>query len=64
MYCCPSCPDAVARITGGADAPQLCGEVRFYQEYGNVLVVANISGMPICSETGFFALHIQEGGSC
>ena len=64
MYRCSACPDAVARIKGGADAPHLGGEVRFYQECGNVLVVADISGMPKSNGTGFFALHIHEGGSC
>ena len=64
MYCCSTCPDAVARIKGGEEAPHLCGEVRFYQECGNVLVVADISGMPDCGGTGFFALHIHEGDSC
>ena len=64
MVRCPACPDAVACIRGGADAPHLCGEVRFYQECGTVLVVADISGMPSCGGTGFFALHIHEGGSC
>lgn len=58
------CPDAVARVRGGEDAPQLCGEARFYQECGAVLVVADICGMPLHSVTGFFALHIHEGGSC
>ena len=58
------CPDAVACIRGGADAPHLSGEVRFYQECGNVLVVADIAGMPTSNETGFFALHIHEGNSC
>ncbi len=64
MYRCPSCPHAVARIKGGADALHLSGEVRFYQESGRVLVVADISGIPTCGGTGFFALHIHEGGSC
>ena len=64
MYRCPAYPNAVARIKGGSDAPHVSGEVRFYQECGNVLVVADISGMPTCGETGFFALHIHEGGSC
>lgn len=64
MYRCSACPDAVARIKGGADAPSLNGEVRFYQECGNVLVVADMSGMPICGGTGFFALHIHEGDAC
>ncbi|MBR2132717.1 MAG: superoxide dismutase family protein [Oscillospiraceae bacterium] len=64
MYRCPVCPDAVDRIRGGADAPHLSGEVRFYQECGEVLVVADISGIPFCAGTGFFALHIHEGSSC
>ena len=64
MVRCPVCPDAVACIRGGADAPHLSGEVRFYQECGNVLVVADISGLPTCGGTGFFALHIREGDCC
>ena len=64
MVRCPVCPDAVACIKGGADAPHLSGEVSFYQECGNVLVVADISGLPTCSESGFFALHIHEGDCC
>ena len=64
MICCPSCPDAVARIKAGADAPQLSGTVRFYQQREAVLVVAEITGLPACSETGFFALHIHAGDSC
>ncbi len=63
MYCCPACPHAAAQIKGGAQTPQVTGEVRFYQECGAVLVVADISGMPT-GETGFFALHIHEGNSC
>lgn len=59
-----ACPHAVARIKGGSDAPQLSGVVRFYQEYGSALVVADISGMPTSGGTGFFALHIHEDGSC
>ena len=58
------CPDAVAYIKGGADAPSLSGEVRFYQECGNVLVVADIAGMPTSNGPGFFALHIHDGNSC
>ena len=58
------CPDAVARIKGGKDAPQLYGKVSFYQQCGNVLVIADIFGMPICDGSGFFALHIHEGGCC
>lgn len=64
MHCCHARPHAVARIKGGPDAPHLYGEVRFYQERGSVLVVADFFGMPTCSETGFFGLHIHEGDSC
>ena len=56
-------PDATAKVRGVA-VPCLSGQVRFYQERDRVLVVAEISGLPRDSETGFFALHIHEGGSC
>ena len=64
MRCISSCPDAVALIRGGSDAPRLSGQVQFYQELGKVLVVANLSGLPQNSKTSFFALHIHEGSSC
>ena len=64
MYSCTVRPTAVARIKGGHDAPGLSGEVRFYQECRSVLVVANISNLPPNSDSGFFALHIHEGGNC
>ena len=58
------CPDAVAQIRGGAEAPQLSGCVQFYQENGCVLIVARISGLPKESKTGFFGFHIHQGGNC
>lgn len=64
MQYCRKSPDAVARINGGVDAPQLSGCVRFYQENGCVLIVAEISGLPGGSETGFFGFHIHQGESC
>ena len=64
MYICPACPDAVACMQGGPEAPCLSGEVQFYQKRGAVLVAVHVSGLPRESETGFFALHIHEGGSC
>ena len=64
MQSCRKCPDAVARITGGAEAPQLSGRVEFYQENGCVLVAARISGLPKESETGFFGFHIHQGRNC
>jgi len=56
-------PGAVARVSGGRDAPCLFGKVKFYQIGNAVLVVAEIYGLPE-SKTGFFALHIHEGDSC
>ena len=64
MQNCKRCSDAVARITGGAEAPQLSGCVEFYQENRWVLVVARISGLPEESETGFFGFHIHQGRDC
>lgn len=64
MHCVSTCPDAVAVIQGGSEAPRLSGQVRFYQEQKRVLVVADLSCLPQNSSTGFFALHIHEGDSC
>ena len=64
MHYCRKCPDAVAEIRGGVEAPQLTGCVEFYQESGCVLIVARISGLPRESKTGFFGFHIHEGESC
>lgn len=64
MHRCTACPDAVAHIKGGPEAPCVSGQVRFYQQRRSVLVVADISGLPGDSETGFFALHIHQGSSC
>lgn len=63
MQFCRKHPDAVARLQGGAEAPQLIGCVRFYHECGCVLIVAQISGLPE-SETGFFGFHIHQGQNC
>lgn len=64
MQCCRKCPDAVARICGGVEAPQLSGCVQFYQESGYMLIEARIFGLPKESETGFFGFHIHQGDSC
>ena len=63
MQNCRKCPDAVARIQGGAEALQLTGCVQFYQEKGCALIVAEIFGLPK-SETGFYGFHIHQGKSC
>lgn len=57
------CPKAIARICGGRRQPQLSGMVRFFQSIDGVIVEAEIQGLPE-TETGFFAFHIHEGGSC
>lgn len=57
------CPKATARIRGGKEQPQLRGLVRFFQRSDGVIVEAEVSGLPK-TETGFFAFHIHEGGSC
>ncbi len=54
---------AISRIRGSALAPKLQGTVRFLPCFGGVKIVAEICGLPQ-SETGFFALHIHEKGSC
>ena len=58
------CPDAVAQIRGGAEVPGLSGWVRFFKEWGRVLVEVDVSGLPEDGGTGFFPLHIHEGGNC
>ena len=57
-------PDAVALISGGTDAPRLNGMVKFYQKGRDVLVVADILGLPRNNSAGFFGLHIHEGRAC
>ena len=64
MGCCKKSPDAVARIRGGMEAPQLSGCVQFYQESGCVLVVARVCGLPRGSEAGVFGFHIHQGDTC
>lgn len=64
MYDCTACRCAKAYVKGGPEAPELSGEVRFYQKKGSVLVVAELSGLPQEDGPGFFALHIHAGGSC
>ena len=56
-------PGAIARVTGGRDAPCLYGTVKFFATGRNVLVVADICGLPH-SATDIFALHIHAGEGC
>ncbi|MBR2950708.1 MAG: superoxide dismutase family protein [Lachnospiraceae bacterium] len=64
MQHCRKCPDAVAQIRGGVEVPKLSGCIRFYQQKGCVLIVAEIFGLPKENETGFFGFHIHQGESC
>lgn len=64
MRCYSACPDGMAQIIGGPDAPRLSGQVRFFQEDGRVLVVADLKGLPETNRTGFFAFHIHAGSTC
>lgn len=64
MRCFSTCPDAAAQIRGGVDAPHISGQIRFYQECGRVLVVAELSGLPQTGKTDFFAMHIHTGERC
>lgn len=53
-------PGALACVQGEGN---LRGTVKFYETCCGVLVVAQIQGLPK-NDSGFFALHIHEGGSC
>lgn len=59
----PCCPNAIANIRGGENAPMLCGQVKFYQMKNYVLISANIKGLPP-NNSGFYGFHIHEGNSC
>ncbi len=55
---------ASAHITGGKEAPKLRGNALFSQKQGYVLAEFHVVGLPSDNPSGFFALHIHEGGSC
>lgn len=54
---------AEAYIHGEAAYPGLFGKVTFTSCKEGTLVSAKICGLP-ASESGFFALHLHEGGDC
>lgn len=54
---------AIAVIHGGHRAPNLRGQVKFFQKKDCVLVSAQIKGLPD-SDSGFFGFHIHEGSCC
>lgn len=54
----------MAKIRGGVEFPKLSGCIRFYQQKGCMLIVAEIFGLSRENETGFFGFHIHQGESC
>lgn len=60
-------PDAVAVMQGSPEYSQISGTVKFYQAINGVLVVADISGLPVSTEAcreNIFAFHIHDGMAC
>ncbi len=57
------CPIAVARICGGQDYPSVRGLARLFRSCNGTILEVEVTGVPE-TDTGFFALHIHEGGSC
>lgn len=60
-------PQAIARIKGSADYPNLHGTATFYQTPSGVIVISRILGLPHTDEVCYqpiFAFHIHSGGSC
>lgn len=60
-------PIAVADILGSSTYPNIFGTVRFYRSDKNVLVYAEIRGLPKESgkcKNNIFGFHIHEGASC
>lgn len=56
-------PLACAAIRGGDENRGIRGTARFYPHRDGVLAVISVCGLPE-SDSGFFALHIHEGGDC
>ena len=56
-------PDAIAKLQGNRDHPNLRGTVQFYTVKGGILIAAEIKCLPE-TETNFFGFHIHEGCSC
>ena len=60
-------PTAYAAIRGSAPYSSVRGMVYFYQTRGDVVVAAEVSGLPHIGGpcmNGVFAFHIHEGSSC
>ena len=60
-------PKAYAFINGSSNFSSIAGTVRFYQSNVGVIVVTELTGLPISSDnckSPIFAFHIHEGGEC
>ena len=60
-------PDAVAKICGSKEYPQISGRVRFYQTRAGVLVYARVNRLPYdqgSCNSRVFAFHIHGGPEC
>lgn len=69
--CVPSllrqAPQALAVVRGNTDHPDIQGNVLFYQLTGEVLVVAEVTGLPTAQgqfNNPIFAFHIHDGNAC
>jgi Cu-Zn family superoxide dismutase len=60
-------PAACAHIIGSSSYPRLSGLINFYMVNSGILVVAEVSGLPIPSQLcgpSVFAFHIHAGSDC
>ena len=60
-------PQAVARVHGSREYPEVCGFVYFYQMADGVLVAARVTGLPKPTQghpSGIFGFHIHSGSQC
>lgn len=60
-------PQAMARLAGGPDHPNLSGTVRFYQTPAGVIVWTEVRGLPRSQDpcaSQIFGFHIHEGTDC
>lgn len=60
-------PNATAHVRGSEKYPDIRGVVQFYERQNNVLVVAEMMGLPTMEEpckNGIYAFHIHEGEIC
>ena len=60
-------PEALARISGSGDYPEIHGCVRFYSTPHGTLVAVEVHGLPMalapCKDP-IFAFHLHDGNSC